>query len=185
MARRCSGHGMESNELFTSLMVMYFALVFESSFGQVIPGGLRPANVDNEKLEKMANIGINFLNKNFQDNQLLKLLRVEDAQAQTAQGRVYHLKLNVASTNCTKDTKKDEQNNCEETEESGRKLCSVKVWEWRGKLKATKGSCEDIIEPSLQTTEQSIEATISDLTKTAQANTTAEIPSEGAMISTN
>ncbi|KFD52389.1 hypothetical protein M514_06770 [Trichuris suis] len=174
ITRRCSAHRMEPNELSTILMVLCLTLV-ELSVGQVIPGGLQPANVDNEKLEQMAKIGINFLNKKFEDNQLLKLLRVEDAQTQMAQGRVYHLKLNVTSTNCTKYTEEDEQNNCEETEESSRKLCSVKVWEWRGKLKATKGGCENIIEPSSQTTEQPTEAT-SDLITTAQANITEGIP---------
>uniref|UniRef100_A0A5S6QUK2 Cystatin domain-containing protein n=1 Tax=Trichuris muris TaxID=70415 RepID=A0A5S6QUK2_TRIMR len=184
VTRRCRVQGTELDDLPTILVILYLAFV-ETCVGETMVGGLQVANIGDGKLKEMANIGVDFLNKKLDETQLLKLVRIEEAHTQVAQGKVYHLKLNVARTNCTKDMEKEERSNCEATEENAQKLCSVKVWEWRQKLKVTKGDCSnDTVEQVSQTTAQLTETT-SNLLTTVQTDTVEVHPLENVTHSTN
>jgi len=99
---------------------------------QAMPGGWVDQDVNSSDIQELASKAVTKLNAESNDLNYLFPVKIQSAKSHVVQGIEYELKILIGKSTCLKNqvsATEFDTNKCKETNESDRKLHTVRIWQ--------------------------------------------------------
>ncbi|XP_041035857.1 cystatin-like [Carcharodon carcharias] len=123
------------------------ALLLLLQGGDSIPGGISPADMNSEEVQKAARYAVDHFNRGSNDIYLSKMRRLISAKQQVVAGMMYRLKMELGTTTCRKSMASNVNlNTCNfhpGLRYAKRIICKFQIWDrpWLSQLEVVKKNC--------------------------------------------